>query len=101
VEPQPQVYQKLLKNYEEEKQLAFENAAIADHDGTARLFVADHQHQTANLTVFASRKKDILVRGLDNPMAAGVPVTLKQIHVPALSVRSLLDKYRITKVDFL
>src|SRR5258708_30314549 len=42
MEPQPHVFQRLLKNYEQEKQLAFENAAIADRDGTVRLFVADH-----------------------------------------------------------
>ena len=35
VEPQPQVFQQLLKNYAQEKQLAFENSAIADRDGTA------------------------------------------------------------------
>lgn len=57
VEPQPQVFQQLLKNYEQEKQLAFENAAIADKDGTVRLFVADHRDDTADLTVFASLKK--------------------------------------------
>jgi FkbM family methyltransferase len=72
VEPQPQVFQHLLKNYEQEKQLILENAAIADNDGTARLCVADHRDETANLTVFASLKKDALIRGLDNPKAAGV-----------------------------
>jgi hypothetical protein len=59
-----------------EKQLAFENAAIADKDGTAQLFVADHQDETADLTVFASLKKDALIRGLANPKAAGVQVQI-------------------------
>jgi FkbM family methyltransferase len=101
VEPQPQVFQQLLKNYEVEKQLAFENAAIADKDGTARLFVADHQHETADLTVFASLKKDALIRGLDNPKAAGVQVQVHEVEVPALSVQTLLAKHRITKIDLL
>jgi FkbM family methyltransferase len=101
VEPQPQVYQQLLRNYTEEKQLAFENAAIADRDGTVRLFIADHRHETANLTVFASLQRDALIRGLDNPKAAGVEVQVKEVEVPALSVRTLLERHRITKVDLL
>ena len=101
VEPQPQVFQQLLKNYELEKQLAFENAAIADKDGTARLFVADHGDQTADLTVFASLKKDALIRGLDNPKAAGVEVQVQEVEVPALSVQTLLVKHRIKKIDLL
>jgi FkbM family methyltransferase len=101
VEPQPQVFQQLLKNYEQEKQLAFENAAIADNDGTARLFVADHRDETADLTVFASLKKDALIRGLDNPKAAGVQVQVREVELPALSVQTLLAKHRITKIDLL
>jgi FkbM family methyltransferase len=101
VEPQPQVFQRLLKNYEQEKQLAFENTAIADKDGTARLFVADHRDETADLTVFASLKKDALIRGLDNPKAAGVQVQVQEVEVPALSVQTLLAKHRITKIDLL
>ncbi len=101
VEPQPQVFQHLLKNYELEKQLAFENAAIADKDGTAQLFVADHQDETADLTVFASLKKEALIRGLDNPKAVGVQVQVQEVEVPALSVQTLLAKHRITKIDLL
>ena len=101
VEPQPQVFQQLLKNYEQEKQLAFENAAIADQDGTAQLFVATHQDETADLTVFASLKKDALIRGLDNPKAAGVQLQVQAVEVPALSVQTLLAKHRIAKIDLL
>lgn len=101
VEPQPQVFQKLLENYRDEKQLAFENAAVAGEDGTARLFVADHAHGAANLTVFASLKKEALVRGLGSPRAAGVRARVKEVEVPALSVRTLLARHRVTAVDLL
>jgi len=101
VEPQPQVFQQLLKNYEQEKQLAFENIAISDKDGTVGLFVADHRDETANLTVFASLKKDALIRGLDNPKAAGVQVQVQEVEVPSLSVQTFLAKHRITKIDLL
>ncbi|MBS1801659.1 MAG: FkbM family methyltransferase [Acidobacteria bacterium] len=101
VEPQPQVFQQLLTSYEQEKQLSFENAAIADKDGTAQLFVADHRDATANLTVFASLKKDALIRGLKNPKASGVQVQVQALDVPALSVKTLLSKHQITNIDLL
>lgn len=101
VEPQPRVFQALLRNYEQEKQLAFENAAIAATDGTIRMYVADHQDEKANLTVFASLKKEALVRGLGTPKAAGVRVQVKEVEVSALSVRTLLAKHRVTAVDLL
>jgi FkbM family methyltransferase len=96
VEPQPQVFEKLVKNYEAEKQLVFENAAIEAADGMARLFVADSKDGSANLTVFASLKKDALRRGM-----IGHEANMGEIQVPALSVRSLLHKHRVDFVDLL
>jgi FkbM family methyltransferase len=101
VEPQPQVFAKLVANYAQEKQLVFENAAIADEDGTVKLYVANHGDATANLTVFASLKKDALKRGLDNPKAAGVQVRLEEVEVPSLSVKTLVARHRIEKIDLL
>lgn len=101
VEPQPQVFEALRKNYAEEKQLAYENAAIADQDGSVRLFVAEHEHAGANLTVFASLKKDALLRGLASGRAAGVQVRVNEVEVPAYSVPTLLARHSITKVDLL
>jgi hypothetical protein len=51
--------------------------------------------------VFARLKKDALIRGLNNPKAAGVQVQVREVEVPALSVRTLLAKHRITKIDLL
>ncbi len=36
VEPQPAIFQKLKQNYAGEKQLLFENSAVANQDGTHR-----------------------------------------------------------------
>ncbi len=101
VEPQPEVFNRLLQNYESEKQLIFENSAIADKDGVARMFVADHRDKNANLTVFASLKKEELISGLDHPRAQGVKVQVREIELPAVSVRTLLARHRIAKVDLL
>ncbi len=101
VEPQPNVFQLLTRNYENEKQLTFVNAALADRDGTICLFVADHDDPAANLTVFASLKQDALTRRLGSRKAAGVQTLVKQISVPALSVRTLIDQHRISRIDLL
>jgi FkbM family methyltransferase len=104
VEPQPQVFEKLVKNYEAEKQLVFENVAIDDADGTARLFVADSKDESANLTVFASLKKDALHRGLKDALRRGLTgqeTGAREIEVQALSVRSLLRKHNIKSLDLL
>jgi FkbM family methyltransferase len=101
VEPQPQVFQRLLENYREEKQLLFEQAAIADKDGTVKFFVAEElPASTNNLTVFSSLKKDVLARCLPAGGASAVP-KMKAIDVPALSVQSLLARHHITKIDLL
>jgi FkbM family methyltransferase len=104
VEPQPQVFEKLVKNYEAEKQLLFENVAIDAADGTARLFVADPKDGSPNLTVFASLKKDALRRGLKDALRRGLTgqeASAREIEVQALSVRSLLRKHHIESLDLL
>jgi FkbM family methyltransferase len=103
VEPQPQVFQRLLHNYRDEKQLRFEEAAIADQDGPVKFFVADGPAATSNnLTVFSSLKKDILARCLPPAEAsASAAARMKEINVPALSVQGLLAKHHITKIDLL
>jgi len=101
VEPQPRVFQALLANYAGEKQLLFENAAVADADGTARLFVADHDHEAANLTVYSSLKRDTLVHTLGGGRAAGVRARVTEVEVPALCVRSLLARHGVSRVDLL
>jgi FkbM family methyltransferase len=104
VEPQPRVFPLLLENYKEEKQLAFEEAVIADKDGVARFFIADENLAPANnLTVFSSLKKDVLARCLPpgaNKRSAAAPA-MREVEVKALSVQGLLDKHHITKIDLL
>src|SRR3954463_14205307 len=53
IEPLAKVFQQLCFNYREEPQLIFENAAIADADGTATFYVADDESRQ-NLSVFSS-----------------------------------------------
>lgn len=96
VEPQPQVFESLKQNYAGEPQLSFENAAVGDVDGTAQLHVADSPDGSANLTVFASLKKDALQRGVHE-----FDAKTRSIEVKCLSVRSLLQKHGVRSVDVL
>jgi len=100
IEPLPDVFAKLVENYRDEPQLAFENAAIADADGTATFYVADGAVGGKSCSVFSSLRRDAVERALswrDTPTANPV----HPIHVTALSVRSLIDQYRITRLDLL
>lgn len=96
VEPQPEVFERLAQNYASEAQLCFENAAIGDVDGTAQLHVADSRDGSANLTVFASLKKDALQRGVHE-----FDASTRSIEVNCLSVRSLLQKHGVRSIDVL
>ncbi len=101
VEPQPNVMPLLRKNYQDEKQLVFEEAAVAEKDGVARFFIADESLAPArNLTVFSSLDKDVLARCLPHGAAHPTP-PVREIEVKALSVQALLDRHRITKIDLL
>lgn len=102
VEPQPQVFETLRQNYQQEPQLIFENAAIAEHDGQVRFFVARVESgPNANLTVFSSLKKDAVLRGLRNTRVAGVQARIDEVEVQAVSVSTLLARHQVPKVDFL
>ncbi|MDJ0448891.1 FkbM family methyltransferase [Methylocystis sp. JR02] len=96
VEPQRRVFESLKQNYACEPQLSFENAAISDVDGVAKLHVADSPDGSANLTVFASLKKDALQRAVHD-----FDAETRSIEVTCLSVRSLLRKHGIESVDVL
>jgi FkbM family methyltransferase len=101
VEPQPKVFPLLCKNYQDEKQLVFEEAVVADKDGVARFFIADEDLAPArNLTVFSSLNKDVLGRCLP-PNASRHAAPMREIEVKALSVRGLLDKHHVARIDLL
>ena len=71
VEPQAEVFQRLLYNYRDEKQMIFEQAVVADTDGVAKFFVAAQPAAAGkSLTVFSSLDKATLARCLP-PVGAG------------------------------
>jgi FkbM family methyltransferase len=93
VEPQADVFRELIENYRGEPQLAFERAAIAEEDGTARMYVP----RTADRggSVLATFDRDVLVRRV------GRHAAIDTLTVPTLSIRTLLRKHGVNVVDLL
>jgi len=96
VEPQPAIFQKLKQNYADEKQLAFENSAIAPNDGTLDLHCFENANAEDHASMLTSTRKHYLALNGD-----GHRGTLKTITVPALSLNSLLAKHQVERVDLL
>jgi FkbM family methyltransferase len=94
VEPQPQVFRELVANYRQEPQLVLENAAIAEKDGTAEMYVPRGANG-ASATLLASFSKEVLVRRV------GRNTPIDTIPVPTLSFKTFLSKHRVSHVDLL
>ena len=97
VEPLPDFYEHLVSNYASEGQLKFENAAISRTDGAATIFrfapdapIVDWLHGTASI----DRKKiyDIAKR-------RDLVNLIQEVHVPSVTIKSLLSKHDIEPDD--
>jgi FkbM family methyltransferase len=96
VEPQPAIFQKLTENYRDEKQLLFENCAVAQKNGTLELHCFESANAEDHASMLASTRKHYLTLNGDGHRGA-----LKTITVPALSLEALLTKHRIDRVNVL
>jgi len=92
VEPQPDMFQKLVKGYEGKavaKNLTFVNVAISDHDGTQEMCVPERRN-IASFTLHDRKLRIAKERGLVN-----------YLEVRTLTLKSFLDKYWDGGVDVL
>jgi len=96
VEPQPAIFRKLQENYANEKQLLFENSAIARRDGTLELYCFENANAADHASMLTSTRKHYLTMNGDGHQGA-----LKAITVPALSLESLLAKHKVERVNLL
>jgi len=95
IEPEPTVFRKLVGNYETEKQLIFENIAIARRDGSVRLYSVEDPGHSAWEHVLTSFNRDHIIRAL------GRHTRIKEFEIPALSFSSLLAKHDVARIDLL
>lgn len=97
VEPQPKIFKRLIKNYEAEKQLMFENAAIAPTDGTATLYsFKDSPNLPDHASMLASFDRGRLVAN-----GHGYKGDIDELKVSTLSVKTLLAKNNVQQLDLL
>lgn len=99
VEPLPDMFEQLKRNYCSESQLKFENAAIARSDGEVSIFrlspdlpVEEWVHGVAAFD------KRLIVR---MAREMGLLDHVQEVRVPASTFASLIAKHGVTKADLL
>ena len=96
VEPLPDMFERLQRNFSSQTRLKFENVAITDRPGTVRIYRIDaganapeHLHGVASLS-----RAHLLKEGV--PEAA-----IRECEVEAVTMQSLLAKHDIRQLDLL
>jgi FkbM family methyltransferase len=99
VEPLPDMFEQLKRNYSSENQLKFENAAITRNNGEVSVFrfspdspVCDDAHGVASLN-----KQWLMQRA----QGMGLADHVQEVKVPALTFASLIAKHGIAGADLL
>lgn len=94
VEPVPHLYAELRSNFKDCPGVTCENSAISDSDGVREFFYIEPQHIASEI--------DMFVGSFDlNHVKAHTTSPVSSLAVKCLTLRSLLFKHNITRVDFL
>jgi FkbM family methyltransferase len=100
VEPLPTMFAKLTENYSDQPQVTFENCAIAREDGEVTLYhVRPDPSLPPYVTRLASFSREVILR--QRGTVPNIGNFIEQISLPALSLRTLLKKHGIHRVDWL
>jgi FkbM family methyltransferase len=102
VEPQPDVFEKLRRNYANVPGLVFERTAIADQECSlplyklkeefAHLFHADHK-------TLCSFIPEHITKHLSHPV--DLRDALEKVDTPCSTISGLIEKHHVTKIDLL
>lgn len=89
LEPQPDVFEKLTKNYRDQSQLILENAALGEQDGTMPFYTLEGSDYLATFdrNTLAKRSPD--------------PSKIIEIPVQVMTFATLMQKHGIQRVDLL
>ncbi len=100
VEPMPDYFEQLCRNYADQPQLTFENCAISDHDGEQELFrIRKGASSIPGIYGVASFDKKVTLSL--KPDLPGVAKCIESIRVKTLTIASLYRKHRIESFDLL
>ncbi|MCR4347320.1 MAG: FkbM family methyltransferase [Sulfuricaulis sp.] len=100
VEPMPDFFAKLTKNYADEPQLGFENCAIGARDGEVSLFRFKPDAPLPNNFFHGMARFDKSYM-FARARSMGLNDAIEEIKVPALTFQTLVRKHNIRKIDFL
>jgi FkbM family methyltransferase len=97
VEPQPKLFERLKATYAAERQLRFENVAIARTDGVMDLYcLKDDGRMPYHATMLASFNRGAVANNMH-----GYRGEVIAVPVPAMCVATLLAKHGIKELDLL
>jgi len=99
VEPLPDIYDALVKNYADAPQLIFENVAIAPEGGELKIYrFSSDAPVHDDLHGLASTDKTRMEKFAQK---SGLSAHLEEVTVPCLGVAELFNKHKIDHVDLL
>jgi FkbM family methyltransferase len=100
IEPLPDLFEALVKNYADQPRLMFENCAIADTDGQRRMYRvrpdAPLPHAVHGLASFDRQNLSAARQGVP-----GLDSYVESVTVPARTLASLVKKHAITHLSLL
>lgn len=89
IEPQPRIFLELKKNYAREPQLVFENAAVSDKDGSAKMY---HSKGENGLATF---RREVLEYQI------GRGARIDETYVTTRTFQTLFADHSVRRVDLL
>ena len=90
IEPQPQPFQKLVANYENQNGLVFKNCAVAKERGQLELFTVTGDHLPTWCGGLAGFSRESIEK--HEPFAPGISQCINSIQVPTLTFADLLSE---------
>jgi len=93
VEPLPDLFERLVRNYDSEKNIKFENLAVSDKPGRAKIFRVSGNHNFPDwIQGVASFDRSILTRQ-NKLLPEPLDKYITSVEVSVITVRELLDKH--------
>jgi FkbM family methyltransferase len=93
VEPLPDLFERLVRNYEAEKDIRFANVAISDKPGQAEIFrVSGNHHFPDWIQGLASFDRSVLIRE-NKKLSEPLDKYITSVKVPVITVQQLLEKH--------
>jgi len=100
VEPLPELFEKLVANYDGVPGLAFENVALGTEDGTTTMYKVDPRPGDPYwVALLASFDKDVILSQAD--VLRGVGSRLLEVAVETVTLETLVARNGLETIDFL